>query len=1728
MLSFKRIFNHYQIKIMKKMYLNFLLIWSILVSGVVFGLWDGSTWVSLNYVWECGYSNWVLTSVTPTANLCNRWTAQYTDTAGVDWDYNRNCYILNWSGWAVACSAWRKYMWYKCYYSWNNLWWIATDAYSVTRSNLWTYYAGSIIYTSSPIADWYVCVKSSLSNWWTGSLVQKIVDWIQYAIPSLYSELKRWSNLRFFEVLSSIYYGLPFKAIRPVITSTWTRDLYFLNKSPGMNFYIPYDSWVNCDTYRQNKTAINERGYFSVFCKWCGEYQWQNVSWKVITLTWDDFLYAYRYTGSVDCEADKEMFYCDGQDWKWINTWVLPSNYPSLSCNNYCSDWRNWSTTKFTHWTYVTWYATSASSNCESVTNARKFLCNDWIWVGTWLTTGYTHLSCVFSVAVTGSCGIASWVNTLTFPASNLCTVSSSIAINDLTWSDWVFNWTCNGTWWWTNMSCSAVKSVLVVTGSCGTASGFDTISFPSSNLCNTSTSITNNDSNWVDWVFNWTCNGTWWWSSMSCSANKVSVITGYCGTASGLNFSLEPNSNQLCSSANSITSPSWSSISYNSNFSWTCDGANWWSSMSCSLNKVYPYYQYQCQLDGATSLKWQSVNYPAGATNPSSTATVWSSGNTVYASPTVSNTYYIWGYMCKADAACGSANATSSLSQPSSNLCNVWTNGAVFSSGNYWIWSCAGINGWNSAMCSANKIINASCGSADGNSYITEPNNTQLCGTFSVTKSYGTWSSLAENATANWICDGVNGWTNANCSATKIYYTRYQCQFSAWVGLVRQPVAWTNSSSSSNATQYYLSDYIYSSSSNVYSYSCTCPASTPNLDINNWCVAAAVVTTWSCGAANGWSYSSFPSSNKCGTYASITNNDTNWTDWAFNWTCNGANGWTNANCSATRIVVTPVCGWSDWWSYVSAPSSSLCSVWSPSAVSTYTNSFTWSCVGTNAADANCSAIRVYPTNGVCSSTHYNCSVWSSQSNTFVSNKYSWSCNGANGWSTDYCTECANWYVLSGVSCVAIVNWACNNTTTAWYYTSAPSSNLCSAWTAWSVTAYSSTYGWTCNGANGWSDATCSAGRVYPTNWSCNSLSPTYSYPSGAWCSAGSQSAVDTTASDWTFNWTCDWYYGWSDATCSNQRKRDGACGNADNKYYEAYNLTNSAASSYFTSLWLCDYTTVSATASSSAGSTTWSCVGKNWWWTDNCSATYASLVYTCPAANVASAVAWTYSVPQLNWWWSSSLSASAWWVSCSTTFTCPANWWSSAKGTESCSQTSSCAGSMATNAVSNWASTYLASWTVPSAVPTKSWSYSTTYGDCNYKCPSGYSWDWSICGLNCGSKVDWLYSVPALNHWSSQSVSSASNISIVWWTKTCSVTYICSQWSSSKSRDEWCSLSCDSTHELNTNGTSYTWDDYCSTKAVCGNGVREWSEVCDGYDDTQSCSIWWVNWSKYCNAKCNGYWACYVDACDESACDTDAEFPYWPGDANCFWLWTESAVSMRTCESDGAGDLDWSCSYWGQTQNCDSYLYYCPAEESTCFVAGTRVILADGTEKNIEDIKIWDKLLWENNSINEVKWYDRPKLWNRLLYSINGKWYFVTAEHPFKTIQWWKSINPEATEKEMPDFKVETLSVWDLIYTDEGLEYVFSIESKLWDANQQLYNFALDGNNTYYANGYLVHNKLAPPSTCGDCVNTKDCPSYTACTYYDGVTRMCEPTTSWCTMRPYDCVDWVPPDCAR
>ena len=53
---------------------------------------------------------------------------------------------------------------------------------------------------------------------------------------------------------------------------------------------------------------------------------------------------------------------------------------------------------------------------------------------------------------------------------------------------------------------------------------------------------------------------------------------------------------------------------------------------------------------------------------------------------------------------------------------------------------------------------------------------------------------------------------------------------------------------------------------------------------------------------------------------------------------------------------------------------------------------------------------------------------------------------------------------------------------------------------------------------------------------------------------------------------------------------------------------------------------------------------------------------------------------------------------------------------------------------------------------------------------------------------------------------------------------------------------------------------------------------------------------------------------------------------------------------------------------------------------------------------------------------------------------------------------------------------------TNNGLEEIKSIDYIDADYNTPLYNFKLDGDHTYYANNYLVHNKSENPnSTCED-----------------------------------------------
>ncbi len=165
-----------------------------------------------------------------------------------------------------------------------------------------------------------------------------------------------------------------------------------------------------------------------------------------------------------------------------------------------------------------------------------------------------------------------------------------------------------------------------------------------------------------------------------------------------------------------------------------------------------------------------------------------------------------------------------------------------------------------------------------------------------------------------------------------------------------------------------------------------------------------------------------------------------------------------------------------------------------------------------------------------------------------------------------------------------------------------------------------------------------------------------------------------------------------------------------------------------------------------------------------------------------------------------------------------------------------------------------------------------------------------------------------------------------------------------------------------------------------------------------------------------------------------------------------------------------------------------------SCFVPGTKVAMADGGERNIEDIRAGDRVRGVDGAVNTVTGIERPRLAGRLVYAINGGPAFVTAEHPFWTADGWKAIDPMATAAEKPRLRVGALVVGDRVaaaatpasgaaagaralavaYAPAPLREVaiHTILGVTASPDTVVYNLLLDGNHTYFANGYLVHNK--------------------------------------------------------
>ena len=148
-----------------------------------------------------------------------------------------------------------------------------------------------------------------------------------------------------------------------------------------------------------------------------------------------------------------------------------------------------------------------------------------------------------------------------------------------------------------------------------------------------------------------------------------------------------------------------------------------------------------------------------------------------------------------------------------------------------------------------------------------------------------------------------------------------------------------------------------------------------------------------------------------------------------------------------------------------------------------------------------------------------------------------------------------------------------------------------------------------------------------------------------------------------------------------------------------------------------------------------------------------------------------------------------------------------------------------------------------------------------------------------------------------------------------------------------------------------------------------------------------------------------------------------------------------------------------------------------SCFIAGTKVTMSDGTLKNIENIVVGDKVKGHKEDNTVIK-LDPTLLADRKLYSFNdNEHYFFTSEHPFMTEEGWKSIKPEKTKErdgiELYKQLKGELKVGDKLVTDNGSVEIKNIKSKeISNPEMPLYNFNVSNDNSYIADDYVVHNK--------------------------------------------------------
>jgi intein/homing endonuclease len=151
---------------------------------------------------------------------------------------------------------------------------------------------------------------------------------------------------------------------------------------------------------------------------------------------------------------------------------------------------------------------------------------------------------------------------------------------------------------------------------------------------------------------------------------------------------------------------------------------------------------------------------------------------------------------------------------------------------------------------------------------------------------------------------------------------------------------------------------------------------------------------------------------------------------------------------------------------------------------------------------------------------------------------------------------------------------------------------------------------------------------------------------------------------------------------------------------------------------------------------------------------------------------------------------------------------------------------------------------------------------------------------------------------------------------------------------------------------------------------------------------------------------------------------------------------------------------YGQQRQSQSAIIVTPPVEENYCFLAGTPILMADGSTKAIEQVKVGDKIIAFDEKTGELK---KDKVTE--FFEHDAQEYLIVNGHLKVTANHLVYHNGKWVE-------IGKLKIGDSLLDSQGKPQQIT-DIKKMRASVKVYNLEVNPYHTYFAGGFLVHNKV-------------------------------------------------------